>query len=72
MRGAAAIAETFSARARAARLALLEGHAGAVWAPGGQPPMVFGFTMNGGQVADLELLADPGQLVRLHLVLPDN
>jgi len=50
----------------------LEGHAGAVWAPGGQPQMVFGFTMNGGQVADLELLADPGQLVRLHLVLPDN
>jgi RNA polymerase sigma factor (sigma-70 family) len=33
--GAAAVARTFAGRAGAARLALLDGYAGAVWAPGG-------------------------------------
>ena len=39
--GAAAVAETFSGRARAARPALINGIAGLVWAPGGQPRAVF-------------------------------
>src|SRR3989441_2176922 len=35
--GAAAVAETFSGRARAAQPALVNGEAGLVWAPGGAP-----------------------------------
>ena len=36
--GAAAVAKTFAGRARAAQPALVDGLAGAVWAPGGKPP----------------------------------
>ena len=36
---------TFAGRARAAQPALVNGAAGAVWAPGGQPRVVFGFTI---------------------------
>src|SRR5437667_8798227 len=59
LRGAAAVAETFSGRARAARPALVNGAAGAVWAPGGRPRVVFGFTITRGKIVEIELLADP-------------
>jgi hypothetical protein len=68
--GAAAAARTFAGRARAARLALLDGYAGAVWAPGGQPRVVFGFTVEQGRVVEIELIADPEQLGRLDLAMP--
>src|SRR2546422_323980 len=45
VRGAPAVAGTFSGRARVAQPALVNGAAGAVWAPGGQPRVVFGFTL---------------------------
>ena len=60
-----------SGRARAAKLALLDGFAGAVWAPGGQPRVVFGFTIHGGKIVEIELLADPEQLERLDLAIID-
>jgi RNA polymerase sigma factor (sigma-70 family) len=72
VRGAAAVAETFSGRARAARIALVDGYAGAVWAPGGQPRVVFGFTIAGGKIIEIELLSDPDQLTRLDLAFPDS
>jgi len=72
IRGAAAVAGTFSGRARAAKLALLDGFAGAVWAPGGRPRVVFGFTIEAGKVVEIELLADPEQLGRLDLVMVDD
>jgi RNA polymerase sigma factor (sigma-70 family) len=72
IRGAAAVAESFSGRARAAKLALVDGYAGAVWAPGGQPRVVFGFTIEDGRIIEIELLADPEQLSRLDLALPDR
>ena len=67
VRGAAAVAETFSGRARAARAALLDGYAGAVWAQGGQPRVVFGFTIVAGRIIEIEMLADAEQLSRLDL-----
>jgi RNA polymerase sigma factor (sigma-70 family) len=70
VRGAAAVAATFSGRARGARPALVDGAAGAVWAPAGQPRVVFDFTVAGGRITDIELLADPEHLARLELVLP--
>src|SRR2546428_10357383 len=48
VRGAAAVARTFSGRARVAQPALVNGAAGAVWAQGGRPRVVFEFTITGG------------------------
>ena len=72
VRGAAAVADIFSGRARAARLALVDGSAGAVWAPGGRPRVVFGFKVAGGKIAEIELLADPARLRRLDVTLLDD
>src|ERR671914_236479 len=44
----AAIADTFSGRARAAQPALVNGAVGLVWAVRGQPRVVFGFTITNG------------------------
>ena len=67
LRGAQAVAGTFSGRARFARPALVDGAAGAVWAPGGRPRVVFGFTIAGGRIVEIELLADPERLRQLDL-----
>jgi RNA polymerase sigma factor (sigma-70 family) len=72
VRGAAAVAGTFSGRARFTRPALVNGAAGAVWAPGGRPRVVFGFTITGGKVVGIELLADPERLRELDLVVLDD
>jgi len=69
VRGAAAVAGTFSGRARAARLALVNGMPGAVWATGGHPRVVFGFTITGGKISAVSLRADPAVLSELDLVL---
>jgi RNA polymerase sigma factor (sigma-70 family) len=67
VRGAAAVAGTFSGRARAARPALVDGAPGAVWAPGGRPRVVFGFTVADGRIVAIDLLADPEHLDALEL-----
>ncbi|HEX3268979.1 MAG TPA: RNA polymerase sigma factor SigJ [Gaiellaceae bacterium] len=69
--GARAVAETFSGRARVARPALVDGAAGAVWASGGQPRVVFGFTISDGKIVEIKLLADPERLARLDLTILD-
>ena len=72
VRGAAAVAGTFAGRARAARLALLDGFAGAVWTSRGRPRVVFGFTIETGKIVEIELLADPEQLSRLDLAMVEE
>ena len=62
VRGAAAVAGNFSGRAVRARPALVDGAAGAVWAPGGRPRVVFGFTIADGRIVAIDLLADPERL----------
>jgi RNA polymerase sigma-70 factor (ECF subfamily) len=69
VRGAAAVAETFSGRARAAQPALLGGSVGLVWAPGGQPRVAFAFTISGGKVAEIEMVADAGSLEQLDVAI---
>jgi RNA polymerase sigma factor (sigma-70 family) len=69
VRGAPEVAETFSGRARAVRPAVVDGAAGAVWMVEGQPRMVFGFTIEHGKIAAIELLADRERLGELDLVL---
>jgi RNA polymerase sigma-70 factor, ECF subfamily len=67
VRGAAAVAKTFSGRARAAQPALVNGAAGAVWAPGGRPRVVFGFTITREKIVEINMLADPERLCQLDL-----
>jgi RNA polymerase sigma-70 factor (ECF subfamily) len=62
VRGAHAVAETFAGRARAARLALVDGVVDLVWSQGGQPRVVFAFTLSDGMVTAIDLLADPERL----------
>ena len=69
IRGGAAVADTFSGRARFAQPALVNGAAGAVWAPGGRPRVVFGFTIRGGRIVEIDILADPERLGQLDLAV---
>ncbi|HYT71091.1 MAG TPA: sigma-70 family RNA polymerase sigma factor [Gemmatimonadales bacterium] len=72
VRGAKAVAETFAGRARAAQPALVNGAAGLVWAAGGRPRVVFGFTITSGKIVAIDLVADPERLRQLDLVVLDE
>ena len=65
VRGAAAVAETFTGRAKAARLALLDGEPGLVWSHRGEVRMAFAFAVVDGRVTDIELIADPTRLAAM-------
>jgi RNA polymerase sigma factor (sigma-70 family) len=66
--GAAAVAE-FSRRARGATPVLLNGAAAAVWIVGGQPRVVYSFTVSGERITAIDLIADPARLRQLDLVI---
>jgi len=68
VRGAPAVAGFFSGRARAARLALIDGVAGLVWVTGGRPRVVFSFTLADGKITAIDLLGDPATLGQLDLI----
>jgi RNA polymerase sigma-70 factor (ECF subfamily) len=72
VRGAAAVAETFSGRARAAQPALVNGAAGLVWLQGGRPRVVFGFTITHGKIVGIDLVADPEHLREIDLEVRDD
>jgi RNA polymerase sigma-70 factor (ECF subfamily) len=72
LHGAAVVADTFAGRARAARPALIDGAAGLVWAPSGVPRVVFGFTIAGGRIVAIDVVADPERLSRLQVALLDG
>ena len=69
VRGPAAVAGTFSGRARVALPALVDGAVGAVWAPGGRPRVVFDFTIVSGKIVAIDLIADPAHLDELDLAI---
>ncbi len=71
VRGAPAVAGTFAGRARAAQPVLVNGVAGLVWASGGRPRVVFTFTIAGGKIVGIDMVADPDRLRELDLVLTD-
>jgi RNA polymerase sigma-70 factor (ECF subfamily) len=62
VRGAEAVAGTFSGRARAARAALVGGAVGLVWMQQGEARMVFDFTLADGRVVAIDLIADPERI----------
>jgi RNA polymerase sigma-70 factor (ECF subfamily) len=68
--GADAVARTFAGRARAARLALVDGEPALVWLQGGEPRVVFAFTVDDDdRVSAIDLLADPDDLGRMEIEL---
>jgi RNA polymerase sigma-70 factor (ECF subfamily) len=67
LQGADAVAKQFSGAAQAAQLALIDGAPGGVWATGGTPRLMFGFTIRNGKVVEIELAADPERLSRLKI-----
>jgi RNA polymerase sigma-70 factor (ECF subfamily) len=71
-RGAAEVAGFFSGRAQAAREALINGVAGAVWATNGRPRVVFSFTITGGKISAIDLIGDRGLLRQTDLVMLEN
>jgi RNA polymerase sigma-70 factor (ECF subfamily) len=66
VRGATAVAAgafAFARLARSARPALVNGAAGGVsWGPAGRPLSVMGFTVSGGKIVEIDVLADPSRL----------
>jgi RNA polymerase sigma-70 factor (ECF subfamily) len=53
--------------ARFARPAIVNGNAGVVVAPNDRPIAVVGFTVTGGRIVEIDLIADPEKLERLPL-----
>lgn len=66
--GAFDVATHFSGGAQAARVALLDGLAGLVWAQGGKPKVAFDFTVIDGAVVKIEMIADEEVLNEMHIV----
>ncbi len=69
VRGALAVAKQFSGRARAAKLALVNGAIGLVWATSGRSRVVFNFTTMGKKIIAIDMLADPERLLELDLTV---
>ena len=70
--GAAAVAEIFKGRAQAARLAVLDGAVGAVFAPGGTPRVAFEFTIEGERIVGISVIADPQSVRGLQIAIVDD
>jgi RNA polymerase sigma-70 factor, ECF subfamily len=71
LRGARAVAEqalTFSRLVPIAQVALVNGAAGVVAFRRGRPISVMGFTVRGGKIVEIDILADPERLRRLDLM----
>jgi RNA polymerase sigma factor (sigma-70 family) len=68
MRGAQAVAEGIKGRARGLQPVLVNGTAGAMWAPNGQPRGVFRFTIADGKITEIQVIGDPAQLNQLDLL----
>ena len=70
LHGASVVAGFFAERgARVVRPALFNGAMGMAWAQGGKPRVVFNLTIMGGQIVEIELIADSDRLSRLDLTI---
>ncbi len=67
LHGADAVAAAFNGRARAARVKLLDGLPGLLWADHGTRRAAFLFTVADGRVTELLLIADPEELSALEV-----
>jgi RNA polymerase sigma-70 factor (ECF subfamily) len=69
VRGAPAVAGTFSGRALAAQPALIDGAVGIVWAVDGRPKVAWDFTIREGKVVHIDMLAASDSLDDLDLTI---
>lgn len=60
-----AVAANLVGRAAGARLALIDGAPGAVWAPGGRPRALFAFRVAGDTISEIEIVIDPASVAAL-------
>jgi hypothetical protein len=67
IRGVDAVAKVFAGGARAARLCLVDGLAGAAVSIGGRPIAVFAFSVRDHRVVGIHLVSDPGTLHSLDI-----
>jgi RNA polymerase sigma factor (sigma-70 family) len=72
IRGAVAVAGTFSGRAQAAQPALIDGVVGVVWAVKGRPKVVWDLTMSHGKIVHIDMLAADDSLDTLDLGVLDD
>jgi RNA polymerase sigma-70 factor (ECF subfamily) len=75
-RGARAVSEgalRYSRLAQSAQLTLVNGAPGIVgWLPDGRPMAVMGFTVTGGKIVEIDILADPARLRQLDLTVLED
>lgn len=64
IKGADAVAQMFSGRARAAQPAFINGEPGAVWVHEGEVRVAFRFTIAGDRIAGIDLIADRAALAQ--------
>ncbi|HEX3621106.1 MAG TPA: sigma-70 family RNA polymerase sigma factor [Acidimicrobiales bacterium] len=69
IRGAAAVAGTFSGRALAAQPAVIDGSVEVVWAVDGRPKVVWEFTIDDDVITHIDMLADPATLRDMDVAL---
>ena len=72
IRGAVAVAATFSGRAQAAQPALIDGVVGVVWAVKGRPKVAWDLTMSHGKIVHIDMLAADDSLDILDLAVLDD
>jgi RNA polymerase sigma-70 factor (ECF subfamily) len=72
VRGATAVAGTFSGRALAAQPALIDGAVGVVWAVSGRLKVAWDFTIRHGKIVHIDMLAAPDSLNDLDLTTFDD
>ena len=70
--GAAAVAQRFAGQAQAARVALIDGAPGMVWGSAATPLVVFAFTVQGGHVTGIDLIADAERLRQFDIQFVDQ
>jgi ketosteroid isomerase-like protein len=69
IRGAQGVAQRFSGGARAARTAIIDGVAGAVWAERGRPRAAFSFTIVEGKVTRIDIVMNPERLAQMDVAI---
>jgi RNA polymerase sigma-70 factor (ECF subfamily) len=69
-RGPREVAAVFSGRARAARVALIDGVAGLVWSQGGTTKVAFDFSLTDGLITKIEMIADEEVLGEMEIQNP--
>jgi RNA polymerase sigma-70 factor (ECF subfamily) len=65
IRGRDPVANIFRGRAKAAQPAFVDGYAGLVFAPGGQPRMLVDFVLENGRIVEITMIADPERVAAI-------